>query len=708
MSDDVELSSLHSPSSKRTHSSAISTQDPNTSMSSSSTPSRSESFEESGDQFESPDLDDFNGVSPHWVGHSRKDRILNYFRAAWQGPRTISDDPPRLLRTFEFLEDLPEQFRLRTTYWSRALILAIYLTIWVAIWSKLLLPYLVEIPHVQNDDTQVISLTCGQSNQFWRGKNAACGLNAEKCPSVELAGDIIFRCPALCDRSSWLYSLKAVGGEIVNYRGYFIGGGEKRTEKDVLSYPYRADSFPCGAAVHSGVISPFFGGCARISYSSGAQSSFPGTKGHYGVSDSIGFNSFFPYLYFFKSEAAHVSFCYDPRLLVLLLNVIMGIPVVLLGSGAAFFWIMSVVGFWTITLATDPPILVEPQDPESFYRLVSLGLERFLPTCYVLFFLWKISVKRTFGSFQDRSYLPQNPNEIGGEQVTFERPHAKSSTVWRLILWYPFFWVGILNNMTLDRLPVDRLTWHDLQTQPGAMMTVMIVGSILVFCIAAQAYYVWLLGRFWKLLLVYGMTFIALVLFANIPGLALRIHHYIFALIFIPGCSTRGKTAYVFQGILLGLFLSGVARWGFASIAETNLSLLRDEPIGKIYAPSFSSLNNGTLYWKEHDGNEANAASLSILEAYTDVSLLVNDVERYIGPNNGNLDLEQLFSENSELKDLLDLSLKAGTTESNQDITLYLRMAKYAPTGRHYGDFNRASILKYPSFNFTIGPPGST
>ena len=34
-------------------------------------------------------------------------------------------------------------------------------------------------------------------------------------------------------------------------------------------------------------------------------------------------------------------------------------------------------------------------------------------------------------------------------------------------------------------------------------------------------------------------------------------------MLLIPGCATRGRTALMFQGILLGLFLSGAARWGW-------------------------------------------------------------------------------------------------------------------------------------------------
>lgn len=686
MTDEIELSSISSSLTKRHSRGSPNPSDADASMSGSSTPSHSVSLE-------APEQ------LPNWATqHTSKDRIRRFFSLLWQGPESPSDNPPAPFRSLEFIEDIPAKFRAKTSYGVRCVLLAIYLTLWVALWSRLLLPYLSEIPYVDGD-TEVVSLTCGQADQFWKGKNAACGLDASKCPAINTKDDIVFRCPALCDRGSWLYSLRAVGDQIIKYRGYFIGGGEQRDENS-LSHPYRADSFPCGAAVHAGVVSPFFGGCARISYSSGAQSGFPATSGHYGVSDSVGFGSFFPYLYYFKAMVLHATLCYDPRLMVLILNVILGLPVVFLGSGASFFWIMAVVGFWTISLATDPPVLVEPQDPELFYRLISLGLERFLPTCFVLFFLWNISIKRTFGRTGDYAPLAMRYDEL--ELSSAQPQHAKYSSLARILLWYPLFWLGVLNNITFDRLPVDRLTWHDLQVQPGALVTVLVVGSGVVGCIVAQAYYVWLLGRFWKLLLVYGLMFGSLFVLANIPGLSLRIHHYIFALMFIPGCSTRGKTAIAFQGILLGLFLSGVARWGFASIAETNLSLLRGEPLGEIYAPSFYSVHEGTLYWKEENPDNS-TPSIKALE-YTDVSLLVNDVERYIGPNTGSLNLTELIAENSELQQLVKFSLK----DSKEDITLYLRVAKYAPEGKRYGDYNRAAQLKYPSFNLTLGPPGIT
>ena len=643
-------------------------------------------------------------TSPRWQSTAlRKEKIKRFFIVAWEGPIHPIDNPPKPIGCLLWLESLPLVFRQKTTASARRIMLGIYLLIWLAVWTRIQLPYLSQPPEVSGLDTEVISLTCEQSDMFWKGKNAACGLNAENCPSLDTKEDIFIRCPALCDRGSWLYSLRAIGDQVVKYRGYFVGGGETAGNEERLSHPYRADSFPCGAAVHSGIVSPFFGGCARISYSSGAQTYFKDTKGHYGVSDSIKFDTFFPYSFFFKGLSAKVTQCYDPRFPILLLNIFMGMPIVFFGSGVTFFWIMSIVGYWTIAFATDPPVLVDPHDKETFFQLISVGLERFLPTAFVLHFLWVVSVKQTFGSLHDYVKLRISEDEERGPRG---ENSSNYSTVTRLILWYPFFWLGVLNNVTFDRLPVDRLTWHDLQVQPGALLTVLIVALVLVFCIIAQAYYVWLLGRFWKLILVYGVMFMSLILIANIPGLTLRIHHYIFGLMFIPGCATRGRTAYAFQGILLGFFLSGVSRWGYASIAETDISLLRGEPIGKLKPPEIFSVNAGVVYWNEPSFPDDSDMPSRLLEDYSDISVLINDIERYRGKNIGSLNITQLIENNTDLGDLVRKSMEF--LAPGAEIPLYLRIAKYSPQKKSLGDYSSASTLLLPSYNLTIGELGIT
>lgn len=650
--------------------------------------------------------------------HTIKSSLRRFFTALWRGPSFPRDDSPQPIHVLLLLERLPYELRSRTSLLTRGVILVVYMAIWCTIAFSVLLPYLTKAPQIAGDpNTPVLSLTCDGDPDFWKGKNAACGLNAEHCPTFNENEDVIIRCPALCDRGSWLYSLRAIGDQIIKYRGYFVGGGAKEDGSEFITHPYRADSFPCGAGVHAGIISPVFGGCARLSYSSGPQASFESTKGSYGVGNSIGFSSFFPKTFAFKPLDAHVSLRYDPRFLVLILNVILGIPVVFFGSGAEFTWIMTTVGFWTISLATDPPILVEPLDPESFFELISMSLGRFLPTCFVLYVLWKVSIRRTFGSVKSGNYLPveeASPELNGVEEPPIRRePPPQESSVSKVLLWYPFFWLGILNNVTFDRLPVDRLTWHDLQVQPGALMTVSIVACILVFCIVAQAYYVWLLGRFWKLLSVYGIMFGSLFLIASIPGLTLRIHHYIFALMFIPGCSTRGRTAYVFQGLLLGLFLSGVARWDYAPIAETNLSLLRGEPTGKTFAPLITNfdLESGSLYWVDFNNStaEVDAQKQQDLNSLSDISLLINDVERMRGPSSGSVNFTELLEDNEELKKMVQLTSDSANAKDNDgNFDIFIRIAKYNPATKRYGDFSRSSIFKYPSNELVLAPAGIT
>lgn len=630
-----------------------------------------------------------------------KDSIKSFFVAWARGPAHPRDDPPKPIGRLRQLELLPDRFRSKVLPTSRVLVFLVYMLIWIAIWSRVLLPYFTEVPQVKGSpDTKVITLTCGDAYDFWEGKNAACGLDAKRCPKLHQDKDVIIRCPALCDRGSWLYSLRAVGDQMIKYRGLFIGGGEKkRDEKGAITYPYRADSFPCGAGVHAGIISPFSGGCAKASFASGPQTSFAAKKGHYGVSDSIEFDAFFPTSYVFTELDSKVSHCKDPRIVVLLLNIILGLPIVVFGSSAVFVWLIMSVGFWTITLATDPPTLVDPARPETFYELISMSLGRFLPTCFVMYFLWKVSLQRTFSKPPDEDSNPAD------DQTPTASPMS------RLIFWYPFFWLGVLNNITFDRLPVDRLTWKDLQVQPGALLTVSIFSVIIIGCVITQAYLVWLSGRFNKLIKLYIMMFAALFAIAWIPGLTLRIHHYIFALMFIPGCSTRGRTAYVFQGLLLGLFLSGVARWGYASIAETNLSLLRGEPVGKITPPSIFDVDasKGMIYWEDSfdSAKIKNSTFLTQeLTKYTHVSLLVNDVERYIDVNEGMLNITELVENNKYLDSLVKMSL---TLQSEQDgIPLYLRLARYDAKRNRHGDYTKAYKLQYPSFNLTKAESGVT
>lgn len=639
-------------------------------------------------------------ASPSLDHRPAKNRFVRWLHIIWDGPETPSDDPPQPISFLLPLERFPSTFARRYTKWFRVTLLITYCLLWLGLVLGILQPYFTTPPmSLAKNLPRVVLLSCLGAHDFWKGKNAACGMDGKACPSFQdLGQDVIFRCPAFCDRGSWLYSLVPIGDQRIRYRGYFVGGGptdESQMDPHQVSSPYRGDSYLCGAGVHAGVISPFFGGCARISYASGAQARFPSANGRYGVGPSIGFDSFFPVSYFFKPLAAndndHFSHCYDPRLFTLVLNIVLGMPIVYLASGAVTFWIITMAGYWTICLATDPPVTVDAMDRDTYSHLISLGLERMLPVCFILYVMWHSSIKRTFES-------------------------NRASPITTLVLWYPLFWLGVLNNITFDRLPVDRLTWNDISHQSGALLAISSIIGVIAVCAVTQAYKIWLSGRFQKYLAIYIGMVLGLVAISLLPGLTLRIHHYILALLLIPGCSTRGHTAFMFQGILLGLFLSGAARWGLAAIAETASSLRRDDPEGRVLPPTFAGYNAslGLLRWTAYHNDTLNmnmnlnlnssASASGGLHArklppsqYTHTSLLVNDIERYLGPAT-EINLKLLFS-SGPLADLLALLKNA---------TIYLRLGRKVPNSRSYSDYTNAAVLLWPAGDFVPPKPGVT
>lgn len=664
---------------------------------------------------------------------AQKSRLTRLLLALWHGPSEPSDEPPARLKPLAALERYAERFQ-RVQAPVRHGLLAAYLVVWFLCVYSVLGPYFTTPP-----GPDVISLGC--TDQLWRGKNAKCGLDGVQCvpgrdgPGLDLGlglglDEVVVRCPALCDRS-WTYSLEPIGDQRIKYRGYFVGGGlpsrplgrdggtagprngpglgnrardgasgpisRARDGPDPdgsgLSRPYRADSYVCGAAVHAGILSPFTGGCVRLSYASGPQHGFDSVPGHYGVDDSIAFPSFFPASFYFKkltgqgagldgkpgrdgpAEGPALRQCHDPRLLVLTTNILLGIPVVVFTTGLVVFWTITTVGFWTIALATDPPVKVDSTDLESYATLLSIGLERFLPACFILYALWRCSTARTLS--------------IPAQDV------AKVSYLSRLFYFYPPFWLGVLNNISFDRLPVDRLTVLDLKTQPGGAIAVAGIVLLVVTCAVIQAYKIWAAGKFRRYLVIYTSFVVGLVVISSLPGLTLRVHHYILAMLLIPGCCTRGVTALMFQGILLGLFLSGAARWGLAAIAETDTSLRRNDPSGKLMPPELLGFDvtTGLLSWADPDNST------------TSVSVLINDIERWVGTGTA-LDLPQLFQNSTQLGLAITEALKSKFVSAEKNIPLYIRVGK--KVGERYSDFTNAGVLQWPGGEMELPGPGIT
>src|SRR6185437_6542669 len=105
-----------------------------------------------------------------------------------------------------------------------------------------------------------------------------------------------------------------------------------------------------------------------------------------------------------------------------------------------------------------------------------------------------------------------------------------------------------------------------------------------------------------RYLKVYAFIAGMLVCAMGIPTVHLRIHHYILALLLLPGTAIQTRPSLLYQGLLVGLFINGVSRWGFASILQTDATLRDSDgpygsPLPNITAVVTSDVIAITFYW---------------------------------------------------------------------------------------------------------------
>lgn len=381
----------------------------------------------------------------------------------------------------------------------------------------------------------------------------------------------------------------AVGKQEINYKPFVIGGPEEDDSGNATTDTiYRADSFLCQAAIHAGVVSNQKGGCG-VAKLAGEHSNFPSTYRN-GI-QSISFDASFPKAFTFVSGLP--SDCIkDLRWPLLAVTVIFTtILSISTASPAVFFPCVFTMLFFHVGLVSDPPINTD------YASLSSLIIGRFLPAAFVAAVFYRYSVK------------PQQKDLQGAFME-------------RTILWLGGAWVGSLNNYTFDFIPIQRLTPSDLRAQPGARLALVII-VVLLFSIAlGQVYYLRLEGRLPKYLGIYAIMVAFLIVCVIIPSLNLRIHHYFLALLLLPGTRVQTRPSLLYQGILVGLFINGTARWGFDSILQTAAALRGDGQLGSLLPHvnvTVATAQSITFSWRNPPMDRG----------YDGLSILVNDVERY-------------------------------------------------------------------------------
>lgn len=410
-------------------------------------------------------------------------------------------------------------------------------------------------------------------------------MNADGCRPFD-EGGFAFRCPAGCSFAMVLEPY-VVGPQEINYRNLIVGGSNT---SDVGFY--RGDSSICPAALHAGIISDQKGGCG-ILRRTGEQNNFPAVETN-GMS-SLEFLSNFPLSFTFDRGGTADNpgiDCPDLRWSLFSFAVVVTALLSLcIESPAAFYTSIFFIVYFQVGLSSDPP------DHPNYYEVVSTALGRFLPAAFVGFAIYYYCVRHT----------------LTGLEAHWDKT----------VLWLGACWVGALNTDTFDKIPISRLTPHDLQQQPGAITALIIIVSILVVIVLTQAVAFRNEGRMPKMLAIYGVMVAGVVTLVIVPSMSLRIHHYILSLLFLPGTTIQTRPCLLYQGLLVGLFINGIARWGFDSILQTPGSLLEGAQLGsvlpEIAAPMIFSNQNIAFDFSNLFPGEA-----------AGITVLVNDIQRFL------------------------------------------------------------------------------
>lgn len=391
---------------------------------------------------------------------------------------------------------------------------------------------------------------------------------------------------------------------------------------------YRGDSFICPAAIHAGIVSNAGGGCGAVSLI-GQRSNYPSVTRN-GIS-SIGFDSSFPSSFTFTQGGVP---CRDLRWQLLAVSVVYTALLSLFTRSPSVFFYSIVIGcFLQAALATDTP------EYADVYTLVSTAMGKLLPVLFVVQVMYQLYIRRTLSSL--------------------------AAPVERTVLWLGPCWVATLADYTFELIPLQRLTSHDIKQQPGAIASLVVIVLVIFFIFLGQA---WAFRRERRLLRYLGLYVclgVTIGLLAAIPNEDLRIHHYILGLLLIPGTSIQTRPSLVYQGILVGLFVNGIAKWGFDAILQTAAELQGDAILGTVI-PNITAINvttsNLTFSWP------------GLPDGYNGTSVLVNDVERY------------RFGQG-------DTSFTWQRLPEDQFLPEYMRFAFYAlsaASGMETGDYTKA------------------
>ncbi|GLB36014.1 putative LCCL domain containing protein [Lyophyllum shimeji] len=422
----------------------------------------------------------------------------------------------------------------------------------------------------------------GCTSAYWASNNN-CGLNGALCePFSNTTFD--FRCPAQCN-DVILQNPRTIGNEQVVFKPLIVGGGDAQQT-------YRGDSFICAAATQAGFINNSKGGCASLELV-GNFTDFLATSRN-GLT-SAGFPTVFPLSFRFR-DTTSLAHCEDRRDAALALNIIVTwiLFVVLRPKPIVLYWCLVCIGYWHVSLFSQP---------RSSPPALSLAFGDFLPTLFIAYAFWRLAFRFVMPAFS---------------KAPFE------ASIWYLAP----YWVGVLTNLTTDKIPISRLTASDLSKRSGAITALVVIIVIVAMLVFNQIRVIRKTGWLPHYLKWYILGGLITLVLALLPGLQLRLHHYILAMVLIPGTAFPTRLSAIYQGFLLGMFLNGVAAFGYDSILQTVDELRQDGPQGSLL-PTF--LTNSTNFNASIPFVNQTISWDGLTGTWDGFALLVDDVERYVG-----------------------------------------------------------------------------
>ncbi|KAJ0135393.1 Uncharacterized protein CTA2_2329 [Colletotrichum tanaceti] len=361
----------------------------------------------------------------------------------------------------------------------------------------------------------------------------------------------------------------------------------------------------CASAIHAGIVTDRSGGCGRLERVGRHERFNASTRN--GV-ETVAFDSYFPSSFTLAAVAAddpslRCPAASDPREALLPTSLFFTTLFSLFTTSPAWQLAVSFVGIFAhVSFASDPP----PASRHAASVLpdrISMFAGRLLPAAFCAAVLYRLCVRRT----------------LAGLAAQFEKT----------ALWLGGFWFGALSNYTFGWMPIQRLTAHDIEQQPGAKPALALILVVLTFIMAQQVYFFWLEGRLPRFLALYALFLAAILAALSLPGLDLRVHHYIMAFLLLPGTSIQTRSSLFYQGMLLGLFVNGIARWGFDSVLQTPDDLREDGAFGSLLPEIAAPVVSSGSFEPSISFSWVLPTDAAAVGGFDGISALVNDVERF-------------------------------------------------------------------------------